>query len=275
MSHMQSGSRRHSARLQQKDDHDPQTNAITTNGKTATAAATIKAQTSAANNKKRKNNYDEDDDGFVFSRVKKKKPRVSTNGQPEAPLPLPAITEVQKPAPHSPRNGQRPSKQESDEQDAASAAQPVKRRKRMSFSTPALKDRQPVRRSKRLSSEAQDDRGSPVGRPAQELRPPKIRQDKAEKHKPPAQKAHEPLPQELPKENVHSAQDKTLPQLVPVEETHSSTKISLPFADTPVISRNKAMRDRKSGKGERRSSLGLRGRRASSLIDSGTSNGML
>jgi kinetochore protein Mis13/DSN1 len=44
------------------------------------------------------------------------------------------------------------------------------------------------------------------------------------------------------------------------------------FADTPVITRNKEMR--KGNKdGHRRSSTGLRGRRASSLIDSGMSNG--
>ncbi|CRG86163.1 kinetochore protein Mis13/DSN1 [Talaromyces islandicus] len=50
------------------------------------------------------------------------------------------------------------------------------------------------------------------------------------------------------------------------------TKIALPVADTPVIRRNKEMRQERAGKGQRRSSLGMRGRRASSLIDSGTSN---
>lgn len=50
--------------------------------------------------------------------------------------------------------------------------------------------------------------------------------------------------------------------------------ISLPLADTPVIQRNREMRGKKSVKGNnRRSSLGMRGRRASSLIDSGASNG--
>lgn len=44
-------------------------------------------------------------------------------------------------------------------------------------------------------------------------------------------------------------------------------KIALPFADTPVINRNKEMR--KQTGGGRRSSLGMRGRRASSLIESG------
>lgn len=57
-----------------------------------------------------------------------------------------------------------------------------------------------------------------------------------------------------------------------LEKKHDGTKIALPFADTPVIRRNKAMR-KGSGQGHRRSSTGMRGRRASSLIDSGASNG--
>jgi Mis12-Mtw1 protein family. len=52
-----------------------------------------------------------------------------------------------------------------------------------------------------------------------------------------------------------------------------TSKIALPVADTPVIRRNKEMRTEKAKKGQRRSSLGMRGRRASSLIDSGASNG--
>ncbi len=52
-----------------------------------------------------------------------------------------------------------------------------------------------------------------------------------------------------------------------VEIGAESTKIALPFSDTPIINRNKELR-RKTG-GGRRSSLGLRGRRASSLIDNG------
>jgi kinetochore protein Mis13/DSN1 len=58
-----------------------------------------------------------------------------------------------------------------------------------------------------------------------------------------------------------------------VAKKRDGTKIALPFADTPVIKRNKEMRREKSKSQHRRSSTGLRGRRASSLIDSGTSNG--
>ena len=50
----------------------------------------------------------------------------------------------------------------------------------------------------------------------------------------------------------------------------SGQKIAIPFSDTPVINRNKEMR-RKGGTSGRRSSLGMRGRRASSLISNGQS----
>ncbi|KAI1003328.1 hypothetical protein K3495_g4877 [Podosphaera aphanis] len=57
---------------------------------------------------------------------------------------------------------------------------------------------------------------------------------------------------------------------MPVEPKHSTTLIALPMSDTPVINRNKELR-KKGGSSARRSSLGLRGRRASSLIDNGHS----
>jgi kinetochore protein Mis13/DSN1 len=54
-----------------------------------------------------------------------------------------------------------------------------------------------------------------------------------------------------------------------IDATKESMKIALPFSDTPIINRNKELR--KKGASGRRSSLGLRGRRASSLIDMGHS----
>ncbi|KAG9248621.1 Mis12-Mtw1 protein family-domain-containing protein [Calycina marina] len=51
--------------------------------------------------------------------------------------------------------------------------------------------------------------------------------------------------------------------------SNQPTMIALPFSDTPVINRNKELR--KKGGSTRRSSLGMRGRRASSLIDNGHS----
>jgi kinetochore protein Mis13/DSN1 len=62
-----------------------------------------------------------------------------------------------------------------------------------------------------------------------------------------------------------STKDRTT--AVNLDGSRESTKIALPFTDTPVINRNKELR--RKGTGGRRSSLGMRGRRASSLIDNG------
>ncbi|PHH66922.1 hypothetical protein CDD81_5274 [Ophiocordyceps australis] len=70
-------------------------------------------------------------------------------------------------------------------------------------------------------------------------------------------KQHEPEPLEEPRPPLPPQQQ------VPVE----SAKITLPMSDTPIINRNKEMR--KKGNSNRRSSLGSRGRRASSLIENG------
>jgi kinetochore protein Mis13/DSN1 len=133
---------------------------------------------------------------------------------------------------------------------------PKKRRNKMSFSTPNVRTEKPVRCSKRLSDEAERRDGSPQHKVR--------RKDEVQREdsKRPQESKKPPERQKTPLQSQNE-----------VEEDHSATKIALPFADTPVIRKNKAMREGKSGKGERRSSLGLRGRRASSLIDSGNSNG--
>ena len=87
--------------------------------------------------------------------------------------------------------------------------------------------------------------------------------------------------QEADKENRFRFQSPPPPTPDIQEQPHqqqggTTSKITLPAADTPVMQRNKKMRQAgktgKAGQG-RRSSLGMRGRRASSLIDSGASNG--
>ena len=74
----------------------------------------------------------------------------------------------------------------------------------------------------------------------------------------------------------HSTAREDSPELgnqnLDIGKSRNGTKIALPFADTPVIQRNKEMRAGTKTQ-SRRSSASLRGRRASSLIDSGTSNG--
>lgn len=60
----------------------------------------------------------------------------------------------------------------------------------------------------------------------------------------------------------------------PAEERRETRvmQISLPFADTPIQRRNKEMR-KTSAESHRRSSTGMRGKRASSVIDEGRGNG--
>lgn len=76
----------------------------------------------------------------------------------------------------------------------------------------------------------------------------------------PSSNASNPKGRKAPKDSDH------------VEISFDATKIALPFADTPIIRRNKEMRKGVEN-AYRRSSLGNRGRRASSLIDGGKSNG--
>ncbi|KAH7148595.1 Mis12-Mtw1 protein family-domain-containing protein [Dactylonectria macrodidyma] len=71
--------------------------------------------------------------------------------------------------------------------------------------------------------------------------------------------AEQPKPPKRPVPNWDESPERAAPI--------AAAKIALPMSDTPVINRNKEMR--KKGNQSRRSSLGMRGRRASSLIDSG------
>lgn len=61
------------------------------------------------------------------------------------------------------------------------------------------------------------------------------------------------------------------PKPGPLTAATQSQVIPLPFSDTPIINRNKEFRKKGGASGSRRSSLGMRGRRASSLIDNGHS----
>lgn len=127
---------------------------------------------------------------------------------------------------------------------------PKHRRKKYSFSDSAKEDEAPkTRRSKRLSGEK-----------AAAVQIPVL-------HSKSARKIQDFEPDGKQK------QTQTAPPVAPPTAARSPKKIALPFADTPIIRRNKEMRKKASGEqGHRRSSTGMRGRRASSLIESGQSN---
>lgn len=197
--------------------------------------------------------YDEDDGGFQFTRVKKQRPPTLNTKEPPAPI----SREMSRPSPNEKASSRIP--------PAEGSSEPAKkRRNKMSFSTPKATDANPIRRSKRLSNENEDNDWSHKPKARQKLSEDHVKNHSGESPRK-QQRTAQP-----PQERIPAAATQ-----LPEEpgDDHSATKIALPFADTPVIRRNKAMREGKSGKGQRRSSLSLRGRRASSLIESGTSNG--
>ena len=181
--------------------------------------------------------YDEEDDGFAFTRTRSKRAKAE---------PVLASTV-----------------EEERHEDRTESA-PTRKPRKKSVSSPPAEPMQPEggpgkRRSARHSGDHENADPSV-------LRVKKRRKDRS----PSVQKAdqggeklggnHHRREQDSRQDNSHS-----------VEYTFDVTKIALPFADTPIIRRNKEMR---KTNGSRRSSLGMRGRRASSLIDTGRSDGI-
>ncbi|MCJ1446389.1 MAG: hypothetical protein MMC23_006894 [Stictis urceolatum] len=189
---------------------------------------------------KRKLDYDEEDDGFMFSRTRSKRtkatqalkvPEPVVEEQPELPKALPT----------------RKSRKKSAEEFASNHVE--------------KEDVAPRRRSTRNSGDKSTITPSEIEVPKRRPKEPSVAKSKKLKE-----------PQMQPDVDDEDRMDlvggTSRTPVQNLEIPTETTKIALPFADTPIIRRNKEMR-----KGERRSSLGMRGRRASSLIDSGTSNG--
>ncbi|KAL2427305.1 hypothetical protein ABEF95_011481 [Exophiala dermatitidis] len=274
MSSFQRPDRRLSARLQEKSEPPELVTRPPVNGNAGlhgNAPETRRAQVSgSADDKKRKIGYDEEDDGFQFKRVKKKKSEsIKVNAgksNEEARTAVPPTRNVPESA--------RPPVEDEDPKSKAKR----RRTTRLSFSTPKSKEDAPVRRSKRLSRDHEQRDGSPTksiadGHRHKPRQPPEERPTK-QTETDNAVRPTEPN-RHVIETQAHQGGKGHEGENVPThQEDYSATKIALPFADTPVIKRNKAMREGKSGKGERRSSLSLRGRRASSLIETGNSNAL-
>lgn len=180
--------------------------------------------------------YDEEDDGFSFARTRSKKAKAEMAKAPEA-------IEEELPEKVSHPRGKRSTKK---------SPKPVD-------NSASFKENEPVekrRRSPRHSRDLVEPEPQPLQVKKRRQKESKSREGK-ERETQPSSKA---LVQKAPKPSEH------------IEISFDATKIALPFADTPIIRRNKEMRKGVEN-GHRRSSLGNRGRRASSLIDSGKSNG--
>ncbi|KAJ5475630.1 hypothetical protein N7539_007917 [Penicillium diatomitis] len=196
---------------------------------------------------KRKADYDDDADGFEFSILPSKKTKPMT-AQPASHFArLEADNSTFQP---SPRRGRPPKKRpgEGTGENAGSAKGQVTNER------PSKRPTRASLRSSDLGSELRSEATTHTHRNRDRVEEPPS-ETKKKRGRPPKAK-----PQET--NGYHS------PAQPPV-----GVKVSLPTADTPVIQRNKEFRGAKS-KGGRRSSLQMRGRRASDLIDSGTSNAL-
>lgn len=193
--------------------------------------------------------YDEDIEGFQFTRLPSKKLRSSVDAAPENLNPIPEV-----PPQQSPRRGRPPKKKKKTETVPEETAGHTEKSAEMT--------------SKRQTRR----RRSPVTEP--EPQPQSVTRSSARKRE-----EAESVPKEKKRRKGRPSKTEVEARngfVSPEPQQSSTAKIALPLADTPVIQRNKEMRkeakSEKGGKG-RRSSLGMRGRRASSLIDSGASNG--
>ena len=181
--------------------------------------------------------YDEEDDGFAFTRTRSKKAKAE-------PV-LPSAAEED-------RRGEQPEPVPARKSRKKPAVQPS--------AEPAQSEGRAGKRRNTRHSGEHENANSPM------LQVKKRRKDRASSEMK-ADDGAERRQNARSRVNQDSQQDHTHP----VEYTFDVTKIALPFADTPIIRRNKEMR---KTNGSRRSSLANRGRRASSLIDTGKSNGI-
>ncbi|KAL9098265.1 MAG: hypothetical protein Q9163_006049 [Psora crenata] len=238
--------RRTSARLADKEDA-PIANGVgqgyepVKHSQKAAASGKAKANGAKAGAKKRPA-YDEDDDGFAFTRTRSKKAKA----EPAQP-PI-----VEEPA----------QQQQAKRALLKSTDKPSEEQHRVTVVSTGVGEKTGRRRSPRNSGGSPND-ADPLPLPVKKRR--KARGSDEGRQGSQASEANAPQPGQ--------SVDTSLDHTKPIEITFDSTTIALPFADTPIIRRNQEMR-RGAASGSRRSSLGMRGRRASSLIDTGKSNAL-
>ncbi|GJP93209.1 hypothetical protein CBS115989_9975 [Aspergillus niger] len=226
---------------------------------------------SAAEKKRKAVPFEEDIEGFQFSRITTKKARPSEPKTMPSPVP-------EEPAHPSPRRG-RPPKKRVEEKKTEIAEEPKKqaegtgkRRTRGAAKNsvdpvepapepePQAQPEPQQQRATRSTRKHDQVETVPLEKKRRKGRPSNSKTDALQ------QQQQQPQPQPQPRNGFVSPEP---------QQSGTATTIALPLADTPVIQRNKEMRGKKSVKGgNRRSSLGMRGRRASSLIDSGASNAL-
>jgi kinetochore protein Mis13/DSN1 len=189
--------------------------------------------------------YDEEADGFAFTKGKRKK--ATNNSKAPEHVTAQATSEVVPPTTIVTKGVS----DTAPPNDVTDKAQKKTRRKLPSTPERDVPERT-TRKSKRNPNE--DNNVEAVASPKRGRQKPNIERS-------PSAEAIRPLTVE--KKRTHDSG---------VVEEEKVMRIMLPFADTPIIRKNRAMR-KASAENHRRSSSGMRGRRASSLVDEGRGHG--
>ncbi|GFN21225.1 hypothetical protein AtubIFM55763_008984 [Aspergillus tubingensis] len=225
----------------------------------------------SAAEKKRKAVFEEDIEGFQFSRITTKKAKPSEPKKVPSPVP-------EEPAQPSPRRG-RPPKKRVEEKKTEVVEEP----KKQAEGTGKRRTRGAAKNSVAPVEPAPEPEPQPQPQTQQQRATRSTRKHDQVETVPLEKKRRKGRPSNSKTDALQQEQSQPQPQPQPrngfvspePQQSGTATTIALPLADTPVIQRNKEMRGKKSVKGgNRRSSLGMRGRRASSLIDSGASNAL-
>ncbi|KAL6856518.1 Mis12-Mtw1 protein family domain-containing protein [Trichoderma novae-zelandiae] len=211
--------------------------------------------------------YEQDDD---FQFVRKSKKAKTDEPQPAVALPVRKSTRG-RPSAAAVAAKERAARESigGDEQVeliAAASATTTKKSSssRRKASNDALQDEPPVKVSKKGTRKSSRLSNEDVSLEEQQHAPPRTNGSSTTQVR--TKKA--PKPRAAPPVIEEEEGDVSMAESPAREASTEPTKIALPMSDTPIINRNKEMR-KKGGNGSRRSSLGSRGRRASSLIENG------
>ncbi|KAI9834340.1 MAG: hypothetical protein M1826_004266 [Phylliscum demangeonii] len=221
--------------------------------------------------------YDEEDDGFLFTRTRSKKSKAVQAAVP-ASVPEEEVPSLSAPTRTAAAAAAAPATMKTAATATATVAKTATSTRRKNAGVGAASktvDKEvlkPRRRSARVAGDTRPEGAQDHAR-TREHEPPAIRDSSHEE----ARDARIERPREVAKETangdgLHVAADVAAEHgdaTSPAKDA-DATRIALPLADTPVIKRNKEFREQGSRRQHRRSSAALRGRRASSLMESGS-----
>ncbi|KAM3418266.1 hypothetical protein BST61_g4267 [Cercospora zeina] len=245
--------KRRSARLsgEGNGENEPPAKKAKVNGGTTTTISTKQqdGEPKKAASRKKRQEYTDQADDFQFARKSSKRKKANQDAVAHSNLEAAPAAES---APEAEKEQPAPAVEEP-------APKTTQKKPRRRFPTTPERElaEKPTLRSKRLSDE---NSAEPAAQPSPHRRAHAQSHENADRSPSPGR--GRPLTQEKKRKQPTEGRRET-----------RVMQIALPFADTPIQRRNKEMR-KTSAEGHRRSSTGMRGKRASSVIDEGRGNAL-